>query len=102
MSAQLIAVRLNSVGRMGNEHTAPLSIGVPEDIRPKVQEQFNTFLRGVAGYVLVYFKGKLWQCERDNVDPSKPYVRHGITYHPLANKFFTSQTVSPVVVPAEA
>ena len=100
MNTQLIAVRLNSVGRMGNEHTAPISIGVPADIRPKVQEQFNTFLRGVAGYVLVYFKGRLWQCERDNIDPNRPYVRHAITYHPLAEKF-TSQTVSPAVVATE-
>lgn len=97
MNAQLIVVKLNTIGRLGNEFHGPFDVGRPVDIRPTIQEKFNTLLKGIAGYVLVYFDGKLWQCERNQVDPSKPYVRTEIAYHPLANKF-TSQSARPVDV----
>jgi len=97
MNAQLIVVKLNTIGRMGNEFHGPFDVGTPEDIRPTIQEKFDTLLKGIAGYVLVKFGSKLWQCERNSADKSKPYVRHEIAYHPLADKF-TSRSVRPMDV----
>lgn len=87
MNAQLIVVTLNTVGQHGNRHTPPETIKADTDIRPTIQEKFDTLLKGVAGYVLVFFNDKLWQCERNCVEPSKPYIRNEINYHPLANLF---------------
>lgn len=87
MNTQLIVVTLNTAGQHGNRHTEPETIKTPHDIRPTIQQKFDTVLRGIAGYVLVFFNGRLWQCERNSVEPNKPYIRNEITYHPLATKF---------------
>jgi hypothetical protein len=89
MNAQVIVVKLNTVGHMDNRHEGPETIDVPHDIRPLIQQKFDTILKGIAGYVLVCFDGRLWQAERPEL--GKPYVRYEVTYHPLAKLFFTNQ-----------
>jgi len=97
MNAQLIVVRLNTMGRKGNESFGPFEIGIPEDIRPRITRMFDTLLKGIQGYVLVKFGNKLWQCERNAADPNRPYVRNEITYHPLAERF-VSRSIRPMDV----
>lgn len=87
--AKLIVVKTGTVAH-GPSHMGPFNIETETDFKALVQKRFNEDLKGVAGYVLVQFNDKLWQCERDPVDPSKPYVRHTVKYHPLA-KLFTNQ-----------
>ena len=87
MKAQLIVVFLNTVAHNENRHIGPEDIKAEADIRPTIQKKFDTVLKGVPGYVLVSFNGKLWQCERNAADDRKPYVRNEITYHPLAKEF---------------
>ncbi len=94
MNAQLIVVELNTVARQGNKFHGPFVIEAKQDIRPTIQEKFDTLLRGIAGYVLVQFGDRLWQCERNNVDPSKPYVRNEIKYHPYAERFVNQKAPS--------
>lgn len=88
--AKLIVVKTGTVAH-GPSHTGPFDIEAETDLKPLIQKRFNEDLKGCAGYVLAAFNGKLFQCERDPVDPHKPYVRHVVTYHPLA-KLFTNQT----------
>lgn len=86
--AELIVVKLNTVARFGNEHIGPIRITTEgPDFKDIIQNHFGIFLQGIAGYILVKYKGRLFQCERDNVNPSNPYVRHEVRYHPLANLF---------------
>jgi len=40
------------------------------------------------GYVLVRYQGKTFLCEKNNVNPEEPYLRHETFYHPL-DKLFT-------------
>ena len=87
MKAQLIVVFLNTVAHNDNRYIGPEDIKAEADIRPTIQKKFDTVLKGVPGYVLVSFNGKLWQCERNANNPNKPYVRNEITYHPLYEKF---------------
>jgi hypothetical protein len=90
--AKLIVVKTATVAR-GSSYTGPFDIEAEVDFKALIQKRFTEDLKGAAGYVLVAFNGKLFQCERDPVDPSKPYVRHVVKYHPLA-KLFTSQKAS--------
>ncbi len=85
------------MGQKGNISFGPFEIGVPEDIRPRITRMFDTLLKGVQGYILVKFGNRIWQCERNAADPSKPYVRNEITYHPLADQF-VSRSSRPAVV----
>ncbi len=89
MNAELIIVKLNTVGHMDNRFEGPLPVETQTDFKAIIQEKFDTILKGIAGYVLVFFNGKLYQCERDSVNPNGPYVRHSIKYHPLSNLFET-------------
>lgn len=86
MNAQIIVVKLNTAGQQGNRHEGPETVTVPHDIRPLIQQKFDTILKGIAGYVLVCFDGRLWQAERCD-EPGKTYVRHEIKYHPLTSLF---------------
>jgi hypothetical protein len=85
--AELIVVRTTTVARHKIEITGPMAVETETDFKAIIQGKFDTHLRGVAGYVLVDFAGKLWQAERDPVDPHKPYSRHSVKYHPLAKLF---------------
>lgn len=87
--AKLIVVKTGTVAR-GPSHAGPFEVAATEDLKPLIQKRFDEDLKGCAGYVLAQFNGKLFQCERDPVDPDKPYIRHTVKYHPLA-KFFTNQ-----------
>ena len=90
IKAKLIVVKTATVAH-GPEPGEPIEIeALDGDLKPLIQKRFNEDLKGVAGYVLVSFKDRLWQCERDPVDPTKPYVRHTVKYHPLG-KLFTDQ-----------
>ena len=90
--AKLIIVKTGTVAH-GPNHTGPFDVEAAEDLKPLIQAKFYEDLKGCAGYVLAEFNGKLFQCERNPIDPDKPYVRHVIAYHPLA-KLFTSQKAS--------
>ena len=92
IEADLIVVKLNTVARTNNEYVGPLHVTAETEFKPVVQHHFNTDLKGIAGYILVKFGDRLFQCERDNVDPTKPYIRHEIKYHPLA-KLFANRVV---------
>ena len=89
ITAQLIVVKLNTIARTNNEHIGPITVTAETEFKPVVQYHFDTDLKGIAGYVLVKFGNRLFQCERDNVDPTKPYVRQEIKYHPLGHLFQT-------------
>lgn len=90
--AKLIVVKIGTVAH-GPQHTGPFEVEAAEDLKPLIQAKFDEDLKGCAGYVLAEFNGKLFQCERDPLDPKKPYVRHTVKYHPYA-KFFTNQKSS--------
>jgi hypothetical protein len=98
MNAEIIVIKQNTIGRRGNESEGPMTISPATtaegklDFKPVIQNIFDTTLRGIAGTVLVNYNGRLFLCERNNIDPHKPYVRTGIQYHPLAVKF-TSRVV---------
>lgn len=87
--AKLIVVKIATVAH-GESHTGPFEVSAVEDLKPLIQKRFNEDLKGCAGYVLASFNDKLFLCERDPVDPNKPYVRHTVKYHPLAS-LFTNQ-----------
>lgn len=91
--AEIIVVRLNTIARKGKESFGPFVVTTETDFKKHIQRCFDKLLKGIAGHVIVSFNGKLFLCERDNVDPSKPYVRHVVKCHPLAHKF-TSQKAS--------
>jgi hypothetical protein len=95
--AELIVVKTTTIARTEAQLLGPLGIWTETDFKALIQEFFDKHLKGVAGYILVDFNGKLWQCERDPVTPTKPYVRHSVRYSPIA-KHFTSQ--QPVVAVA--
>lgn len=40
-----------------------------------------------AGYVLVKYAGRMFLCEKNNVEPDREYIRHEINYHPLDRYF---------------
>ena len=88
--AELILVKTTTVARSKATITGPLGIWTETDFKTIIQEFFDKHLKGVAGYILVDFNGKLWQAERDPVNPNKPYVRHSVRYSPIA-KLFSSQ-----------
>ncbi len=90
MNADLIIVKQNTIARTGNIFSGPHTVTVKENFKAVIQNIFRMTLRGIAGHVLVCYNGQLWQMERDNIDPSKPYVKVKIKYHPLA-KYFTSR-----------
>lgn len=93
IKAKLIVVKTGTVAR-GPSHNGPFEVEAPDnDLKPLIQKRFAEDLKGASGYVLVHFKDKLWQCERDPVDATKPYIRHTVKYHPLA-KLFTNQKAS--------
>lgn len=85
--AEVIIVKSNTIARKGNESFGPFVIRTQTDFKSQIQLLFDKFLRGVAGHIVVSFNGKMFMCERDNVNPHKPYVRHVVKYHPLADKF---------------
>ena len=85
--AELIAVKTTTMARPRAQVIGPLEIETETDFKQIIQGKFDEYLKGVAGYFLVEFNGKIYQCERDPVDPSKPYVRHPIKYHPEQNRF---------------
>lgn len=39
------------------------------------------------GYVLIKYNGKIYIAEKDCNDVNKPYIRHEVKFHPLANRF---------------
>jgi len=90
--AKLIVVKTGTVAH-GSTHTGPFDIEAEDDLKPLIQKRFTEDLKGCSGYVLALFNEKLFQCERDPVDPHKPYVRHVVKYHPLAS-LFTNQNPS--------
>ena len=92
ITAQLIVVKLNTIARTNNEYIGPITVTAETEFKPVVQHHFDVDLKGISGYVLVKFGERLFQCERDNVDPTKPYIRHAIMYHPLAKLFTNLQT----------
>ena len=92
MNAELIVVKLNTVAHTGNRFEGPLGIWTDKDFRSTIQHHFDTLLRGIQGYILVMFNGRLFQCERDNTNPEKPYIRHEIKYHPVAKEFTCQKT----------
>jgi hypothetical protein len=105
MNARMIVVKLNGVSRHNNSYVGPVDIETQTDFKAIIQKQFDTTLKGIAGYVLVFFNGKIYQCERDQTKPEGPYVRHSIKWHPLGWMFdnhflvkFTSQSPNPAVV----
>lgn len=105
----MIVVKLNSVSRNDNKYEGPFDVETETDFKAIIQKQFDTILKGVNGYVLVFFDKKIFQCERDNQNPDGPYVRHAIRWHPLGWMFdnhylikFTSQNKSPAVVSSGA
>lgn len=83
MNARMIVVKLNTMVQHGNKYIGPTDIETQTDFKAIIQRQFDTTLKGIAGYVLVWFKDKLFMCERDNINPNGPYVRHEIAWHPL-------------------
>jgi hypothetical protein len=90
--AEIIVVvyntRSNAYDGNRNQHTV---IGIPTKdlIKETIAKQFAVggTLEKVMGYVLVKFDGKLHMCERNVLNPKKPYVRHEINYHPLEKEF---------------
>lgn len=96
MNAKMIVVKLNGVSRHNNEFVGPTDIETQTDFKAIIQQQFDSVLKGIAGYVLVFFNEKLYMCERDQTKPDGPYVRFSIKWHPLADKFSVQQL--PVVV----
>jgi hypothetical protein len=96
--AELIVVRTTTVARHKIEATGPMAVETETDFKTIIQSKFDIHLKGVAGYVLVDFAGKLWQAERDPVDPHKPYVRHSVKYHPLASLFTRFKPIVAMVL----
>jgi hypothetical protein len=88
--AELIVVKTTTIARPKATIVGPLGIWTETNFKAIIQEFFDNHLKGVAGYILVDFNNILWQCERDPVVPTKPYVRHSVKYSPIA-KLFTSQ-----------
>ncbi len=88
MDGQLIVVhynnRKNAFEGARDKHTI-LNIENKLDIAPMIQAQLKLVKDG--GYVLIKYAGIVYICERDNVDATKPYRKHAITYHPLMSKF---------------
>jgi hypothetical protein len=99
MNAELIVIKLNTVSRNTNEWIEPELIESETNFKSIIQEKFNTVLKGIPGNVLVLFNGKLFLCERNNLNPDGPYVRQEIMWHPLAEKFTSQSKDSAVVSP---
>ena len=87
--AELIIVKTTTVARIKPEIVGPLMVETETDFKAIIQAEFDNHLKGIAGYILVDFGGKIWMCERNPIDPRKPYVRHSVRYHPLAKFFFS-------------
>ena len=92
--AEILVVKINTIGRKGNASHGPFVVQTDNDFKAIIQKCFDRMLKGTVGYVLVNFANKLWLCERNPIDPHKPYVRHTVKYHPMAPLFFTNQKVS--------
>lgn len=74
--------------------TGPVEASAEKSFKGLIQRLLNVHLKGTAGYILVAFGGKMWQCERDNVNPEKPYAKQEVKYHPLALLFTSQKAVS--------
>ena len=55
----------------------------------KIKERIQLGIKRLAnhGHVLVKFGGKIFVCEKDNVNPDKDYIRREISYHPQSKHF---------------
>jgi hypothetical protein len=88
MDGQLIIVEYNGKHNAfegeRNKHTI-LNVESKLDIAPMIEAQLKNLKKG--GYVLVKFAGVMYLCERDNVDVTKPYRKHQVSYHPFAKEF---------------
>jgi hypothetical protein len=76
--------RHNAFSGVRNVHRI-LNIESKLDIAPMIEAQLKGLSKG--GYVLVSFAQSLFICELDNVDPTKPYRKHKINYHPFSSEF---------------
>ena len=92
--AELIVVKTTTVARPKPEIIGPLGIWTETDFKAIIEWFFNSHLKGVAGYILVDFNNRFWQCERNPIDPHKPYVRHSVKYSPIAKQFTSQQQVA--------
>ncbi len=76
--------RYNAFEGERNKHNI-LTIENKLDIQPMIELQLKTLTKG--GYLLIKYSGILYICEKDNVDPSRPYRKHVVKYHPYAKEF---------------
>ena len=95
--AELLVVKTTTITRLKPETVGPIAIETETDFKAIIENKFKEHLRGIGGYILVDFANKLWMCERDPVDPHKPYVRHAVKYHPMAKRFRSQQCWSLVL-----
>jgi hypothetical protein len=56
-------------------------------VKEFITDTLKSFTPQSNGYVLVKFKGQMWICERNNINPASDYVKHPIQYHPLSSEF---------------
>lgn len=87
--AQILVVFQNTLGNSGAGATRNrfeiedvLDINI---IKERVRTNLGKLANG--GHVVVKWEGKLFVCEKNNVEPDKDYIRHEITYHPHQAKF---------------
>jgi len=72
--AELLVVKTTTIARLKPETVGPIAIETETDFKAIIEGKFKEHLKGIGGYILVDFAGKLWQAERDPIDPHKPYV----------------------------
>ena len=58
-----------------------------KEIKDRIAKALSEFNVQRPGYVLVKWNGKMYMCELNNIDRTKPYVKHEVSFHPLQDKF---------------
>lgn len=85
---QLIIVEYNgkhnAFSEMRNVHRL-VNVENKLDIAPMIEAQLKAMDK--PGYILVKYAGKMFICERNNVDHTKPYQKHAVIYNPFQSEF---------------
>lgn len=63
-----------------------VQVETSEQFRESITDSMD-HIRPGQGYALVKWSGRMFICEKDLNQPSIPYVRHEIKYHPLNHVF---------------
>jgi hypothetical protein len=92
IKGKLIVYRYNGLiqSREGAERNIynlkEISAATPDGFKNQIRDSLDEVPPG-KGYVLVKWSDRLFMCEQDINNPDVDYIRHEITYHPLAGVF---------------